>query len=67
VVSQGKVSTSTKQINKIEVEQKAMAGMSNTPAIAKKQFCASGNAVNVDLLMRDRFIYKTSQRQASNK
>jgi hypothetical protein len=43
-----------------------VAGMSNTPEIAKKQFRASGNAVNVHLYARDRFIDKISERQVSN-
>jgi hypothetical protein len=43
------------QINDIEAEEKSVGAMSNTPAIAERQFCASGNAVNVHLWMRDRY------------
>jgi chromatin remodeling complex protein RSC6 len=67
VVSQGKVSTSTRQSNDNEGEEKTVARMSNTPRIAKKQFCASGNAVNVHLCMRDRPFYKTTEHRASGK
>jgi hypothetical protein len=50
LVSQGKVSTWTKQSNDIEVEEKAVARMSNAPGMAKKKkFCASGNAVDSHL------------------
>jgi hypothetical protein len=41
-----------------EAEEKTVGAMSNTPEIAERQFCASGNAVNVHLWMGDGLVYK---------